>query len=375
VKYLEADESASIVVLGAGPAGAVVAGLLAKAGRRVALVDERTNFDGKIGETLPGNAITTIRQAGLQEVCHVIPTLPSSGNCSLWASNEIQTRHGLMSPYGSGLHLDRTAFDTFLIDHAVKAGVEFLPGSRLVAKSREGTKWTLKFVSSQTPLDRRCEWVLDATGRRASFARACGVSRITLDKLVAVAGILKTSSADDRDLATTIESAADGWWYTARVPRGKRVVIYFTDGDLLKHCGAKDSGTWLRLASGTRLIRQFAQNFDYSLVAPVRVVVADTSRLVEAAGQGWIALGDSAATIDPLSSAGITEAIKSAVAVANLLVKGGLNLRENIANYVRKIKELHARNNAMRLRYYQLERRWPQSVFWRRRHDEVSSRA
>jgi flavin-dependent dehydrogenase len=243
---LEIDGSMAIVVLGAGPAGAVAAGLLAKAGLRVTLVDRRIDFGGKIGETLPGAAITTLCEVGLQAACSVISSLPCAGNRSLWGSDEIQARSGLMSPYGRGLHLDRTAFDTFLVERAIEAGVEFLSGFRLAAKSRGGRRWSLEFASSKTTLGKKCDWVLDATGRRASFARACGVERILLDRLVAVAGILRSSTEEDRDLTTTVESAVDGWWYTARIPNGKRIVIYFTDGDLLKRYGANNDAMWLR---------------------------------------------------------------------------------------------------------------------------------
>jgi hypothetical protein len=79
------------------------------------------------------------------------------------------------------------------------------------------------------------------------------------DRLVAVAGILRSSTDEDRDLTTTVESAVDGWWYTARIPNRKRIVIYFTDGDLLKRYGANNDAMWLRLASRTQFIKQLSR--------------------------------------------------------------------------------------------------------------------
>jgi flavin-dependent dehydrogenase len=363
--------SPAVVVLGAGPAGAVAAGLLAKAGRRVALIEERTCFVDKVGETLPAAAATALSAAGLQEVPRRIAALPSSGNCSLWGSDVLHTRHGLMSPYGRGLHLDRSAFDASLVDYAITAGAEFLPGWRLAAKSHDGENWSLKFASATRSLARKCEWVLDATGRRAGFARACGAKRVRFDKLVALVGVLETLSDEDEDLSTIVESSANGWWYTARIPLGRRVVMYFTDGDLLKRQGIKDSRTWLLLAGRTQLIRRFTGGFGYALSAPVRPTIADTSRLAGAAGPGWTAVGDSAAALDPLSSAGIMHAIKSAVIVANLLAGEQSDLEEGMSDYVRGSADAHVRNNALRCQYYRLEKRWPQSLFWRRRHEIV----
>ena len=187
--------------------------------------------------------------------------------------------------------------------------------------------------------------------------------------------MLKTATDQDKDLLTIVESSAGGWWYTARIPHRKRMIIYFTDGDLLKQQGLNDSQKWLGHASRTQLVGQFTERFGYSLIAPVWTTIADTSRLVNAAGDGWIALGDSAAAIDPLSSAGITDAIKSAQTVANLLVGEKADARNRISEYIRGVAELHARNNVMRCRYYQLENRWPASAFWRRRHNFLSPRS
>jgi flavin-dependent dehydrogenase len=361
-------DAEAVIVLGAGTAGAVAAALLAEAGRSVTLIDEQKNVNFKIGETLPAEAAITLTKAGIREVCEFVPTLPSAGNRSCWGSGTVQTRSSIMNPYGSGWHLDRVAFDAALIDRALNAGVLFKPGSRLLRTVPKAGRWTLQFQSTEGVFSRDCRWVLDATGRHAAFARAQGAKRLVLDKLVAVIGILSSRGCVDADLTTLIESAPNGWWYSAQIPARRRIVVYFSDGDMVKDCGVKKESAWFHLASQTQLIREFTGDSGYALSAPLRVVLADTSRLDSAAAEGWMAIGDSAMAMDPLSSVGITDAIKSAVDASQVILESSASENGRVLEYVARMAERHARNNRLRLQYYRMEQRWPESAFWNRRH-------
>jgi len=360
--------SEAIVVLGAGPSGAVAAALLAQAGRAVTLVDEQTKVNFKVGETLPADGAMALARAGISQVCKHIPTLPCSANRSFWGSEILQMRSSLTNPYGCGAHLDRVAFDAALINRAISAGAVFKPGTRLRSTVRNKHGWSLHFRSAQGSFRRDSGWVLDATGRRAAFAQAQGAKRLVTDKLVAVIGVLCSLEFADPDLTISIESAPDGWWYSAQIPSSGRIVIYFTDGDILKYSGAREERAWFQLASETQLIREFTNNPAYLLKFPLKVALADTSRLDCAAADGWLAIGDSARAIDPLSSAGITDAIKSAIDAVQVVLESKPGDKTTISDYASRVTRQHIRNNHLRSRYYHMERRWPRSEFWVRRH-------
>lgn len=365
---MSSKDRESVVILGAGTAGAVAAALLAEAGRSVTLIDERKNVDLKVGETLPPEAATILTKAGMAQVCELAPALPSAGNRSCWGSGTVQTRSSMMNPYGSGWHLDRVAFDEALIDRARCAGALFKSGSRLLRTVSGEGRWTLGFQSPEGAFSLSCRWVLDATGRHAAFARAQGAKRLVFDKLVAVVGVLSSRGAVDADLTTLIESAPNGWWYSAQIPARRRIVIYFTDGDMVKDCGVKNELPWLRLASQTQLIREFTDDSKFGIRAPLRVVLADTSCLDRAAAEGWVAIGDAAMAMDPLSSVGITDAIKSAMDASRLILEYRASENGPVLEYSSRMAATHARNNRTRLEYYRMEQRWPESSFWSRRH-------
>jgi flavin-dependent dehydrogenase len=365
-------EVREIVVLGSGPAGAVIALMLSREGMRVSLVERLKAPPFKVGETLPGEAGAALAASGLRDVLKNLPALAGTGNRSAWGSPTPQERNGLLNPYGGGWHLDRTAFDTALVREAIETGVHFLPGTRITHASRELSRWRLAFDSTEGVRELGCDYVVDATGRRGSFACAQGVHRIRHDGLVGIVRVFGTAVHSDQDLWTTIESAQHGWWYTARIPLDRRVVIYFTDADLSRDCAWKREDSWLGFLSQTKLICQLVRDNRYCCTAPPLVVPADTSRLGHTQAEGWLAVGDAAAALDPLSSAGITEALKSANRAARVILNGVRTPLE-IVDYSEETIALHEKQNVLRLKYYSMERRWRDSPFWARRTIDADS--
>ena len=96
-----------------------------------------------------------------------------------------------------------------------------------------------------------------------------------------------------------------------------------------------------------------------------------TPRLVErVAGSNWLLVGDSASTLDPISSQGIQKAITSALA-ANVVVQTILsrpNQAEQAIEFYQDREETTYRLHLDSLaRLYSRETRWIDQPFWRRR--------
>jgi 2-polyprenyl-6-methoxyphenol hydroxylase-like FAD-dependent oxidoreductase len=111
-----------VVVAGAGPAGALCAGILARRGMSVLLVD-KSDFprDKVCGSCLNGAALTALGIAGLGD-------LPAGlGAVRL---HRMRIRAGgseAIIPLPHGLALSRRAFDVALVRAAIDAGAAFLP--------------------------------------------------------------------------------------------------------------------------------------------------------------------------------------------------------------------------------------------------------
>jgi|SRR5208337_408634 len=349
-----------VVVLGAGPAGSVASLLLTRAGASTLLVDEFNLARHKVGESLPGIARHYLGSLQLREVLKPEACLPCFGNSSAWGSDRLEHRNGLLDPYGPGVHLDRAAFDGALLSASLNAGVKTLPGRFARSRSVAGG-WMLTIQAEGFTQDVGCRWVVDCTGRRSAFAAALGVRRSVFDRQVGVVGLFAREDYDT-DRSIMLEATPDGWWYSAPVPRARRVIIYFTDGDLLGKTGARSIEGFISLARGTRHIRAFISG--RPLIPSPKVVLASSSRIGRPAGEGWVAAGDAAAALDPLASVGIISSIKGAQAAVKGIMGGG----GAIEAYCKDVVGQHQKDVETRSAYYKLEQRWPQSLFWSRRH-------
>ena len=342
-----------VAIAGAGPAGSATAIALARGGARVAVWDPRPSRV-VVGESLVPSARTLLAELGVWERFLADGHAPCYGNLSAWGSSELAEQDFIRSPYGHGWHLDRGRFDGTLREAAREAGaafVEELPSAR---------------------------WAVDATGRASAVARGRGVKRIVCDRLVAFFATCRSESGTDEESRTLVESAAEGWWHTARLPEGTRVVTWFTDGDLgapassrpvrrlpggpgeTRRQDAAGPAGWKPALRLTTHVSRALSEHGYVQCGDVRSADARSARLERFHGEDWIAVGDAALSFDPISSQGILSALYSGVKAANAILSGGLEA------YDSAMTSLWDAFSVNQKAVYAVETRW-RTPFWQRR--------
>jgi len=223
------------IVVGGGPAGAVAAATLARDGWRVRLVEQRQRRKFKVGESLVPAARVILEEIGALDALLNGGHLPCYGNQSAWGVPHLQDNDFIRSPHGHGWHLDRALFDEQLIDHAAREGVEVDMGTRLTSLQRSSGLWSVRLTSAANTTSLQSRWLLDSSGRRRRVVRSLAVPCLHLDSQVAyVTRFHSTSDSANRDTdgTTLVEAVRQGWWYTARLPGDRRVVIFFTDNHM-----------------------------------------------------------------------------------------------------------------------------------------------
>src|SRR4051812_28528601 len=108
-----------------------------------------------------------------------------AGTAAAWGTPSPRDNPYLFGNSRDGWHLDRGRFDAMLAAEAERKGVQLDRLVRIVQADREGRGWRLRLSDRST---RTARFVLDATGRRAAFARGQGARARTVDRLVAFAG-------------------------------------------------------------------------------------------------------------------------------------------------------------------------------------------
>lgn len=359
-----------VTILGGGPAGATAALVLARAGCQVLLIDRGGNsFAG--GECLPPSALPVLRRLDLEAALHDGPHLRSYANQSAWGGSDLWETDFLRSPWGHGWHLDRRAFDAMILKRAEGSGAKVCRGARVTDVMCESDGCTVAYrLADGSRSNVRCRWIVDATGRARVLLRHLSVDVERADRLVAHVGTFAGASTADRsdaDTRTLIEAVPDGWWYTARVPGGKRIAIFFTDADLPARKEVRDEASFLHALSVTRQVQPRLDEGGYRLELPPVTRSAASTRARQVVGDWWLAVGDAAVCFDPLSSQGVTTAVRGGEQAANALLAAAAGDRSECQRYAASLDELWSSVEQDRLKHYGMERRWLDREFWRRR--------
>jgi flavin-dependent dehydrogenase len=355
-----------VLIVGAGPAGAATAIALAQHGRSTALVNQAPEIPNRLGEALPPAILVPLARLGVWEHFREEAHFASSGVRSIWGGEPEMEQEFLFQPHGAGWHVSRDQFDKMLVTRATSIGTRLHLGAKVA-----GLCWTSAGWEAEIEIDRGetvsylARYLVDATGRASAIARRLGICRVAVDQLIAVSGLIdisRSSREPGHDLL--VEASESGWWYSAPLRGGQLVVTYLSDVDL--YPGDRRSvETWRGLLSSAPHSERRVGGS--TLVGGLRVGSARTSRLAAIAGRDWLAVGEAAMALDPLSSAGVHRALTDGLESGEAIEQ---HLTGEVGAPIRHARAAHAMFEQylqLRRMYYRHERRWPGSPFWRRR--------
>jgi len=362
-----ATEKTDILIIGGGIAGCIAAISLIDS-YQVTLVDKLLEPTERIGESLAPASQRILEQLDLLEGLENrvgILYQKNAGMQSYWGSDQVHLADDLRNPDGFVKNLDRQAFEIYLRSAAETRGVNCLWGSRLHSSHYENSRWQVQLRASDASLSASAiaaSFVIDASGRQSHFARSLGIKRKVEDKLVACWVILPNNRTNTM---STISASENGWWYSAVVPGGKRVVAFHTDADLVAKNELKTTASFLELAKQNPVMLSLLNGHE-NAIAFKGSVAANSTKLEQVAGQQWVALGDAALSFDPLSSQGMYNAMAGAMQLQNLLLQYGFT--ETLQNmHTAQTEHIWHSYLNHKMFFYQAETRWKTAAFWARR--------
>jgi flavin-dependent dehydrogenase len=341
---------AEVVVVGAGPAGAVTALLLAMAGRDVVMLD-RADFPRPkpCGDCLSAETGLLLGRLGLLERVRACRPAKLAGwriHAPAGHSFEVRFRDiqdSRDSP-DSALSLPRERLDSVLVDAAVEAGVRFVPGAH-VTEPLAGGPGVAGRMRAGDPFRARARLVVAADGLRSVLVRRHGLlrrsPRLRKVSLTAhVTGVRADPALGQMHVAdglcagvaavTSAESGEASWNLTL-----------VADADRFgRELGAEPHAFFVRALERFPALRECVDGEELRAArllgsgpfdAPVQRPIADGLALV----------GDAAGYFDPFTGQGIHHAMAAAellapVADAALRRRGGSVVAGDLAVYARE---------------------------------------
>ncbi|MGV8861761.1 MAG: FAD-dependent monooxygenase [Pseudomonas sp.] len=337
----------TILILGAGPAGAAVALGLRRLGYRVSIVSEWRRFPALEGVSL--RVLEALRAAGLEHAL-VDATLPSQRQVSWNGQQHAQNIEWL---------LDRPRFDRGLREDLQRAGVELIEGRVLaVQSSASGHR-----VQIEGHADIQADFLVESRGRQAP---ALGKGLRGPETV----SLLNRWQGAPGATASAVESIEQGWVWMARQADGCcywQLTVDVASADLpgkaqlLDYCRERRRTSALATAF-------FADGPEVDVHLHARSSTAILCPQV--CGDNWIRVGDAAMAVDPLSGNGIFQSLSSALqapVVINTLLRAPERATLAQQFHRQRVEQLFLRFARIGRDFYADEQRWQDQPFWKAR--------
>jgi flavin-dependent dehydrogenase len=348
--------SFDVVVAGGGPAGAVAALDLSRRGLRVALIEQSTYENPRVGETLPPELRRPLTELGVWERFLSSERLESYGIRSSWETPAARHRDFLFNPYGCGWHVDRARFDAMLAHAAADSGAELFLSAHVKSSTMTGGQCQLDVTHGKNNVTFIARVLVDATGRKALLASRLGSQADVADRLIGAVTFCVISEPAQWAL---IEAVEEGWWYSAPLPGGRMVFAYMTDSDLW------NAGRWHELIKLAPLT--FERAGGKQVPPPSLVVSAGSLVRRPVVGANWLATGDAALAFDPLSGQGVFKSIETGTRCAAAIAGYFSGDASAFQSYDDWVQETYQAYLSVRHQFYSAVQQWPNSQFWKRR--------
>jgi flavin-dependent dehydrogenase len=310
-----------VVVVGAGPAGALAAYETARRGLAVLLVDKASFPRWKVcGSCLNGWALATLSGVGLGGLTRRLGAV-SLDQLHL-AARGCHARVYL--PQGAAL--SRSAFDAALVGAAVEAGAVFLPRTYAVlgGTSAEARRVCLRQEGLQIELRSRLVLAAGGLGTRLLAAEDFRAPAATHSRIGA--GVIADTAPAFYSPGTIFMACGQGGYVgSVRLEDGRLDVAAALDPAEVKRAGGLGATTAAILEeAGLPAVPGLAG-------AAWRGTPQLTRRASRLASERVFVLGDAAGYIEPFTGEGIAWALASAAAVAPLAVRAAQDWQVSLA--------------------------------------------
>lgn len=320
---------AHVLIVGAGPAGAGLAYLLARRGIEVTLLERQHDFARAFrGEFLMPSGIHALEEMGLAEPLAAVPSHRLTSGAA-YLSGRLVFRDQL-DPADLATDAPRAVSQPALLEMLVAESAK-APGFRLVrgaavkALLTEGGRVTgARATTDEGEQDFPADLVIGADGRGSQVRKLGGLAVKRTDQLMDIVWCKLPLMGDD--------GSGDGLGVRAYAGAGHLLIGYHTWDDTLQMGWVILKGTFgeLRHRGIEQWVEEMAKHVSPDFAAHLRAhasrvekpfLLSSASDCVEHwSAPGLLVIGDAAHTMSPVGGQGINIALRDTIVAANHLV-------------------------------------------------------
>ena len=330
-----------VAIIGGGPAGATTGTLLARAGRRVILLEREKFPRFHIGESLLPFSMKAFTRMGLHEKFARAGFMKKFGGEMFGACSETGNKFYFKDAYRSqtdhAYQVTRADFDQVLLDHAAESGAEV---------REETSVETVAFAKDRVHLRLRTQtggvetiharYIVDASGRNSVLGNHFKIKKNYdhLQKLSLFAhyeGVWRPQGIDAT--LTLLIRGIDRWFWLIPLTAERTSIGVVLDREVFR--GSEQSPEEFlaqALAEQPIIARRMPSAHR---VSEVHVAADFSYRSTRLHGERWLLVGDAAGFIDPIFSSGVFLAVFSGEQCADAL--------NEVLDHPRKARRLFGR--------------------------------
>ncbi len=321
-----ADHSADVVVIGAGPSGAIAAALLVKRGYSVTVLERDTFPRFSIGESLLPQCMQYIEEAGMLEAVQAAGFQRKNG--ALFQRRGEYGAFDFGEQFSSGhsetYQVQRARFDQILAQEAERAGAKVLYRHEIQAVDLGGKNCKL-ICRDENGLEKQftSRFVLDASGFGRVLPRLLELERPSSFPMRSslFAHIEDRIDAPDYDrekiLITVHPTRSDVWFWLIPFSDGRSSIGVVAEPGFYRDYPQDELLALQQIVAEDAELSRLTANTRWD--TPAKRITGYSADVTQMCSERFALLGNAGEFLDPVFSSGVTIAMRSAsMAVAVL---------------------------------------------------------
>lgn len=324
--FMTDQEQLDVLIIGAGPSGAVAAALLVRRGYSVCVIEKEVFPRFSIGESLLPQCMEYIEEAGMMEAVQAAGFQHKNGAAFHFDGKhtDIDFREKFSPGWGTTFQVERATFDKILADEAQHMGADVRYGHEILSVDVEAQKPRVIFRDAEGVEGAlEAKFLLDASGFGRVLPRLLDLNTpsdfpVRQALFTHVVDHIEDDRFDRNKILIDIHPRQrDVWYWLIPFGNGRASIGVVAKEDFVAGFeGDAEARLWAIVEEEPYLAGLLANAERDTLVREVTGYSANVKSLH---GKNYALLGNAGEFLDPIFSSGVTIGMRSASMAATLV--------------------------------------------------------